>query len=214
MTRIILADDHTLFRAGMKQMLHSHPGFTVVAEATNAAETLLAVSTSEADVLILDLTMPGVTGTRLIEQVVKAQSYRLTPLPILVLSMHDEPATVRRALQAGAAGYLTKESSPDTLIIAVARVAAGERYIAPAVAESLAFESLGSAPGLRHNSLSQREWEVLRLIAQGQPLSQIADQLNLSPKTITTHKAHLMEKLGVGNNAELIRYALEQRLFE
>jgi DNA-binding NarL/FixJ family response regulator len=208
MIRIILADDHTLFRAGLKQMLHSHAGYAVVAEATNADETLARLAANEADLLVLDLTMPGTTGTRLIEAVAD----RHPELPILVLSMHDEPATVRRALRAGAAGYLTKEASPDTLLTAVARVAAGERYIAPAVAESLAFESL--APGAGHEALSPREWEVLRLIAQGLPLSQIADMLNLSPKTITTHKAHLMEKLGVGNNADLIRYAIEHKLFE
>lgn len=210
MIRIILADDHTLFRAGLRQMLHSHSGFEVVAEATNAAETLAAVATVAADLLVLDLTMPGTTGTRLVAAVADAHP----DLPVLVLSMHDEPATVRRALQAGAAGYLTKEASPDTLITAVARVAGGERYIAPAVAESLAFESLGPGQTARHETLSRREWEVLRLIARGMPLSQIADELNLSPKTITTHKAHLMEKLGVSNNADLIRYAVEHQLCE
>jgi DNA-binding NarL/FixJ family response regulator len=210
MIRIILADDHTLFRAGLKQMLHSFAGYQVVAEAVDAGETLAAITRTPADLLVLDLTMPGVTGTQLIERVVDAQP----ELPVLVLSMHDEPATVRRALQAGASGYLTKESSPDTLMIAVSRVAAGERYIAPAVAESLAFESLAPGQTLRHELLSRREWEVLRLIARGMPLSQIAEQLNLSPKTITTHKSHLMEKLGVENNADLIRYAVEHRLFE
>lgn len=210
MIRIILADDHTLFRAGLKQMLHSFAGYRVVAEATDARETLAAVAGEAADLLILDLTMPGATGTQLIEKVVDGHP----ELPVLVLSMHDEPATVRRALQAGAAGYLTKEASPDTLIVAVVRVAAGERYIAPAVAESLAFESLDPGRSARHETLSRREWEVLRLIAGGMPLSQIAERLSLSPKTITTHKAHLMEKLGVGNNADLIRYAVEHRLFE
>lgn len=210
MIRILLADDHTLFRAGLKQMLHSFAGYQVVAEAVDAGETLAIVAREPADLLILDLTMPGASGTQLIEKVADAQP----DLPVLVLSMHDEPSTVRRALQAGAAGYLTKEASPDTLIIAVARVAAGERYIAPAVAESLAFESLVPGEPVRHEMLSRREWEVLRLITQGLPLSQIAEQLNLSPKTITTHKSHLMEKLDVDNNAELIRYAVEHRLFE
>jgi DNA-binding NarL/FixJ family response regulator len=182
-------------------MLHSFAGYQVVAEAVDAGETLAAITRTPADLLVLDLTMPGVTGTQLIERVVDAQP----ELPVLVLSMHDEPATVRRALQAGASGYLTKESSPDTLMIAVSRVAA---------AESLAFESLAPGQTLRHELLSRREWEVLRLIARGMPLSQIAEQLNLSPKTITTHKSHLMEKLGVENNADLIRYAVEHRLFE
>lgn len=210
MIRIFLADDHTLFRAGLRQMLQSFAGFSVVAEATNAAETLAAIEQIEADVFILDLTMPGVTGTSLVEE-----TARLRPdVPILVLSMHDEPATVRRALQAGARGYLTKEVSPDTLMTAVTRVAAGERYIPAELAESLVFDSVEPRTTARHERLTPREREVLRLIAAGYQLSQIAERINLSPKTITTHKAHLMEKLGVANNVELIRYAVEHRLFE
>jgi DNA-binding NarL/FixJ family response regulator len=210
MTRIILADDHTLFRAGLRQMLHSQRELAVVAEATNAKETIEAVKNVAADLLILDLTMPGAAGTGLIAQVVA----ECASLPVLVLSMHDEPVTVRRALSAGAAGYITKESSPDTLITAISCVAEGNRYIAPDVAQSLALESLSIDRPSRHMSLSRREWEVLRLISHGLPLSQIAERLNLSPKTITTHKTHLMEKLGVHNNADLIRYAIEQKLFE
>lgn len=210
MIRIIIADDHTLFRVGLKQMLHSFSGISVVREATNAAETLAAATDEEADLLIMDLTMPGVSGTSLIERTRKARP----DLPILVLSMHDEPGTVRRALQAGASGYITKGSSPDTLFAAVTRVGAGERYIDPSVAESLAFDTVAQGTVDPHQSLSQREWQVLRLIAQGVMLSQIAEQLHLSPKTVTTHKTHLMEKLGIGNNADLIRYAIEHRLFD
>ncbi|MBV2235436.1 MAG: response regulator transcription factor [Sterolibacterium sp.] len=207
--RIFLADDHTLFRAGLRQMLESLGDFEVVAEATNAAETMAQIGTLAVDLAVLDLTMPGVTGTRLIEEVAQARP----ALPILVLSMHDEPATVRRALQAGARGYLTKEVSPQMLLTAVTRVAAGERYIPPALAESLVFDAVTPAAAA-HESLSPREWEVLRLIAAGYQLNQIAERLNLSPKTITTHKTNLMEKLGVTNNVELIRYAVEHRLFE
>ena len=209
MTRIIIADDHTLFRIGLKQMLESFEGLSVVAEAANAAQMLAAAQTVAADLLISDLTMPGTSGTQLIEQL-----HQLHPaLPILILSMHDEPATVRRALQAGATGYLTKESSPDTLHTAVRQVAAGERFIPPALAEALAFESVRPAR-LPHETLSQRERQIFKLIAQGVMLSQIAEQLHLSPKTVTTHKTHLMEKLAIGNNADLIRYAIEHRLFD
>ncbi len=209
MIRIIIADDHTLFRVGLKQMLHSFTGMEVVGEATNAGEALAAASAIATDLIIMDLTMPGAAGTSLIEQTRKAYP----ELPILVLSMHDEPGTVRRALQAGATGYITKESSPDTLHAAVRHVAAGERFIPPAMAEMLAFESVrpSSQP---HETLSLRERQIFKLIAQGVMLSQIAEQLHLSPKTVTTHKAHLMEKLGIGNNADLIRYAIEHRLFE
>ena len=210
MIRIIIADDHTLFRAGLKQMLHSFAGMEVVREATNAAEAHAAACAGDADLIIMDLTMPGVSGTSLIEQTRKVRS----DLPILVLSMHDEPGTVRRALQAGASGYITKGSSPDILFMAVARVGAGERFIDPTIAESLAFDAATHGAGDPHQNLSQREWQVLRLIAQGVMLSQIAEQLHLSPKTVTTHKTHLMEKLGIGNNADLIRYAIEHRLFD
>ena len=209
MTRIIIADDHTLFRIGLKQMLESFDGVSVVAEAANAAQTLDVVQGVAADLLVSDLTMPGTCGTQLIEQL-----HRQHPsLPILILSMHDEPATVRRALQAGATGYLTKESSPAMLQAAVRQVAAGERFIPPALAEMLAFESLRPS-SLPHETLSQRERQIFKLIAQGGMLSQIAEQLHLSPKTVTTHKTHLMEKLGIANNAELIRYAIEHKLFD
>ena len=209
MTRIIIADDHTLFRIGLKQMLESFDGVSVVAEAANAAQTLDVVQGVAADLLVSDLTMPGTCGTQLIEQL-----HRQHPsLPILILSMHDEPATVRRALQAGASGYLTKESSPAMLQAAVRQVAGGERFIPPALAEALAFESV-RARGLPHETLSQRERQIFKLIAQGVSLNQIAEQLHLSPKTVTTHKTHLMEKLGIANNAELIRYAIEHKLFD
>jgi len=210
MIRIIIADDHTLFRVGLRQMLHSFAGFEVVREATNAAEALAAARGGDADLIVMDLTMPGASGTSLIEQTRKAQA----GLPILILSMHDEPGTVRRALQAGASGYITKGSSPDTLFAAVSRVSAGERFIDPSVAESLAFDTANLGGDDSHLGLSPREWEVLRLIAQGVMLSQIAEQLHLSPKTVTTHKTHLMEKLGIGNNADLIRYAIEHKLFD
>lgn len=208
MIRVITADDHTLFRIGLRQMLHSFAGLEVVAEATDAAEALAAARRGEADVIVLDLTMPGATGTSLIEQICTA----CPTLPILVLSMHDEPGTVRRALQAGASGYITKGSSPDVLYMAVSRVAGGERFVDPTLAEALAMEAVAVDRHDPQQLLSPREWQVLRLIAQGVPLAQIAEKLHLSPKTVTTHKAHLMEKLGVSNNADLIRYAVEHRL--
>jgi DNA-binding NarL/FixJ family response regulator len=208
MIRIIIADDHTLFRVGLRQMLHSFPGLEVVKEATDAATALAAAKRGGAELIVLDLTMPGASGTSLIEQIRAA----CPGLPILVLSMHDEPGTVRRALQAGASGYITKGSSPEVLFQAVSRVAAGAGFVDPTLAEAL--EQAGSAQKRNdpQQTLSPREWQVLRLIAQGVPLAQIAEQLHLSPKTVTTHKAHLMEKLGIENNADLIRYAVERKL--
>ncbi len=209
MTRLIIADDHTLFRVGLRQMLQSFEGVEVVAEAANAEQTLAVLAQVATDALISDLTMPGVTGTGLIESVRK----HYPQLPILVLSMHDEPSTVRRALQAGATGYLTKEASPDLLHAAVEKIVTGQRYLPPELSELLALESLQAKPSA-HANLSLREREVFQLIATGKSLALIAEQLHLSPKTITTHKTHLMEKLGVENNAELIRYALEHKLFD
>ncbi len=210
MIRIITADDHTLFRVGLRQMLHSFAGLEVVMEATNAREALDAARRAEAELIILDLTMPGATGTSLIEQIRKV----CPALPILVLSMHDEPGTVRRALLAGASGYITKGSSPDVLFNAVTRVSSGERFIDPSVAEALALDTLALDRDDPEQALSPRERQVLRLIAEGLPLAQIAEQLHLSPKTVTTHKSHLMDKLGIENNAELIRYAIEHKLVE
>lgn len=208
MIRIITADDHTLFRVGLRQMLHSFAGIEVVMEATNAREALDAARRTAAELIILDLTMPGATGTSLIEQIRKT----CPALPILVLSMHDEPGTVRRALQAGASGYITKGSSPDVLFNAVTRVSGGERFIDPSIAEALALDSLALERDDPEQALSPRERQVLRLIAEGLPLAQIGEQLHLSPKTVTTHKSHLMDKLGIENNAELIRYAIEHKL--
>lgn len=214
MIRLIIADDHTLFRLGLKQMLHSFPGIEVVREATTAEEALAAAMAAtqagNADLLLTDLTMPGTSGTKLIESVRAA----CPNLPVLVLSMHDEPAMVRRALQAGATGYITKEATPAVLQTAITRVAKGERYVAPGLAESVALDSLVHGGGERHDQLSPREQEVLRLIVAGISLNQIADQLGLSPKTVTTHKTHLMTKLGVDSNAELMRYAIEWKLGE
>lgn len=208
MIRIITADDHTLFRLGLRQMLHSFAGFEVVKEAVDAGEALAAARRGSADLIILDLTMPGATGTSLIEQIRQA----CPSLPILVLSMHDEPGTVRRALQAGASGYITKGSSPDVLFTAVSRVAAGERFVDPSLAESIAQDTIALDRDDPQKLLSPREWQVLALIARGIALAQIAEQLHLSPKTVTTHKAHLMDKLGIENNADLIRYAVEHKL--
>lgn len=208
MIRIITADDHTLFRLGLRQMLHSFAGLEVVKEATDASEALAAARRGGADVIILDLTMPGATGTSLIEAIHAA----CPKLPMLILSMHDEPGTVRRALQAGASGYITKGSSPDVLFQAVSRVAGGERFVDPSLAESMALETIALDHDNPRNVLSPREWQVLELIAKGVALAQIAEQLHLSPKTVTTHKAHLMEKLGIENNADLIRYAVEHKL--
>ncbi|HEX5393874.1 MAG TPA: response regulator transcription factor [Rhodocyclaceae bacterium] len=205
--KLIVADDHQLFRAGLTRMLADLPDIEVVAEANDGEETLALLAHVEADVLTLDLTMPGMTGVPLIEKI-----HALKPtLPILILSMHDEPATIRRVLKSGAMGYITKSAAPEVLHAAINSVHAGVPYVDPSLAVSLAL-NLEEEPK-QAVALSKREQEVLYLITQGLPLIEIAERLFVSPKTVTTHKTNLMEKLKVKNNTELIRYALENHLF-
>jgi DNA-binding NarL/FixJ family response regulator len=207
---VIIADDHTLFRDGLKRMLTSFAGVKVVAEASCANETLAAIRQVGADVLVLDLSMPGVTGVSLIEAVHGASP----ELPILILSMHDEVPLVRQALKTGASGFVTKDISPDTLFAAVSKLAGGGRYVSANIAESLAFGFEDEAPGNAVTALTQRELQILGLLAKdGLSMVDIADRLGLSPKTITAHKANIMTKLGVANNVELIRYVIDHRLF-
>jgi DNA-binding NarL/FixJ family response regulator len=205
--KLIVADDHTLFRVGLVRMLNSFPGIEVVAEASNGGEVLDVIEHVAADVLVLDLTMPGANGTSLIEAVRRT----MPKLPILVLSMHDEVTLVKQVLRSGASGYITKNADPDVLQAAVVGVARGERYLSPAIAHVLAFD-FEPEPGTDPmTSLSQRERQVLRLmVGDGLSLVQIAEQLDLSPKTVTTHKANIMSKLGVSTNADLMRYVLSR----
>lgn len=209
-TRVIVADDHTLFRVGLIRMLSSFAGIRIVAEAADAAGVLAAIAQEDAELIILDLSMPGANGVSLIDTV-----HRTRPnLPILILTMHDEPALTKQALRAGASGYVTKNADPETLAEAVTRVSQGGRYVAPGIAESLAFD-FSADDGERKQALTAREFEILRLIAQeGLSLKEIADRLGLSPKTITSHKANLMLKLGIANNVELIRYVVDNNLFD
>lgn len=209
--RIIVADDHALFRIGLARMLNSFEGIRVVAEATNATDVLATIGGTDADLLVLDLSMPGATGTSLIE----AARARAPALPILVLSMHDESSLVRHALKSGATGYITKNAVPEILATAIRELAAGGKYVEPAIARALAFDSGEEPPAATTPALSPREAEILRLIVeQGMSLAAIAEHLDVSAKTVTAHKANIMAKLGVDNNVELIRYAITHRLFD
>jgi DNA-binding NarL/FixJ family response regulator len=203
--KVIVADDHTLFRIGLVRMLNSLPDIKVVAEASDAAEVLNIIEHTAADLLVLDLTMPGANGTSLLEAVRRA----MPGLPVLVLSMHDEATLIKQVLRSGASGYITKNSEPEILQAAVLAVSRGERYLAPSVANVLAFDFEPQPGADPMSSLSQRERQVLRmLVGDGLSLVQIAEQLDLSPKTVTTHKANIMTKLGVSTNADLMRYVL------
>lgn len=208
--KIIVADDHTLFRAGLVRMLASFDGVSVVAQAASAEEVLATVKKTPADLLTLDLSMPGASGVSLIASVHESKP----TLPILVLSMHDEPPLARQALKAGASGYVTKDVAPEILFEAISKVGEGGRYVAPGVAESLAFDFSERNAGDEGHGLTAREREVLQLIAErGLSLVEVAERLGLSPKTVTTHKTNIMSKLGVANNVELIRYVVDHKLF-
>lgn len=208
MIRVVIADDHQILREGLKQLLESAGGIDVVGEAADGTQALALVRDAEFDVLLLDLSMPGRSGMDLIRQVLGERPR----LHVLVLSMHEEHQYAVRAIRAGAAGYLTKESASSELVAAIRKVASGGAYITPNVAEYLALDAMPGGRVARHEALSDREFEVFRLLVAGEGVTAIAVRLNLSAKTISTHKAHLMEKLGVASTAELVRYAMRHRL--
>ena len=210
MIRLVIADDHTIVREGLRQLLGGSGGFEIVGEARDGAETMQRVRELEFDVLLLDMSMPGRAGMDLIRQV-RAERPRLR---ILVLSMHQEHQYAIRAIRAGASGYLTKESASRELATALRKVASGGAYITPEVAEQLALGAMPSADALPHTTLSDREVQVLRMLVAGKSVSDIAADLTLSVKTVSTHKARLMQKLGVSNTSEMFRYALQHRLVD
>jgi DNA-binding NarL/FixJ family response regulator len=210
MIRILIADDHALVREGIRHVLARAGDLLPAGEAASGDEVVQLVRAREAEVLLLDLSMPGTkSGIELI-----AQLRRERPaLRILVVTMHGEHQYATRAFRAGASGYMTKESAAAELVDAVRRVAAGQTYVSPGVAAAMAHALQGDARAGGHLALSERELEVYRRLVEGQPIARIAEALYLSPKTVSTYKARLAEKLGVTNDAALIRYAVEHRLF-
>jgi DNA-binding NarL/FixJ family response regulator len=208
--RILMADDHRIMREGLRQLFALMPDIEVVGEATSGAEVLDALRQTQVDLLLLDMTMPGLSGDDLITRV----RAHYPALPILVLSMHEEPQIAQRALKAGANGYLTKDQDSQTLLAAVRKVAAGGRVLDPLLAERMAFEVSGVTRRVSHDALTNRELEVMRLLAKGLRVGDIAQKLSLSDKTISTHKARLMEKMGFTSSAELVRYAIDHGLVE
>ena len=207
MIRIVIADDHAIVRGGLKQIFALTSDIVVVSEAAQGSEVIEQWRHVPCDVLLLDLTMPGNSGVDLIRRLHDEKPGR----PILVLSMHNEGQIVARVLKAGAAGYVTKDSEPEILIAAVRKVVAGGKFIDPALVERVVF-SLGGNSEQAHDSLSERELQVFRMVAAGNALGAIAESLNLSPKTVSTHKRRLMHKLQIDNNADLVRYATRHGL--
>jgi DNA-binding NarL/FixJ family response regulator len=209
MTKIFLADDHALFRSGLRRILEDEFAGVNIEEASSSSETLHMLRRGRADVLILDIAMSDKNSLHILPEI-KA----LHPsMPVLILSMYDERQFVVQALRAGVSGYLTKEHAPDELIRAIRTILAGRRYIGESMAEQIADHlAAGDASRLPHETLSTREYEVLLLIASGMPLSQIAGKLALSVKTVSTYRTRILEKMGLHSNADLIRYVVRHRL--
>ena len=210
MIRVVVADDHQILREGLTQLLRAAGDLDVVGEAADGHQVLEHVRGRPFDVLLLDMSMPGKSGVELIKQVKSEKPL----LRILVLSMHEEHQYAVRAIRAGASGYLTKESAAAQLVAAIRKVAGGGAFISAEVAERLAQEAVPRADGPLHATLSDREYEVFRQLVNGRSVTEIAGALHLSAKTVSTHKARLMEKLAVDNNADLVHYAVRHRLLD
>jgi DNA-binding NarL/FixJ family response regulator len=206
MYRVLLVDDHTIVRKGIRAILEDRFAAIAITEAANGSEALAALA-APFDAVLLDLGMPGRSGIDLLAEI----KHRAPRLPVLVISLHGEEQFAVRALRAGAAGYLTKAAAPEQLVSAFERVVAGGRYITETLAERLAAQ-VGGDTGAPHDRLSDREFEVMRGIASGEAVGEIAERMNLSVKTISTYRARLLDKMGMTTNAELTRYAIQNGL--
>jgi len=210
MIRILIADDHAIVRRGLIEILMRELDKAVCGEAENAPQVLDQVRSHAWDLVILDVSKPGRSGIDVLTDLRLAQP----KLPVLVLSMHSEDQYGKRVLKAGAAGYMSKNSAPEELISAIRKVLAGGRYVSPTLAERLALDLSENPASLPHETLSGREFEVLRLISAGKTVTQIAEELHLSVATISTYRARILEKMNLATTAELIRYAYQNRLVE
>ena len=210
MIRVLIADDHAVVRAGLKQILAVTDDIRVCGEAASGPEAVASVRAAPFDVAVLDMSMPGRSGVDLIRQL-KAEK---PDLRVLVLSMHQEDQYAVRTLKAGASGYLSKESAPELLVAAIRKVAAGGAFISPEVAQQLALGVMPGADRAPHASLSDRELEVFLRLVSGVTVSVFAEGLSLSVKTVSTHKSRILQKMNMTRDAELIRYAIEHKLVE
>jgi two-component system response regulator NreC len=208
--RVVLVDDHAILRAGLRRVLEAEPDIEVVGEAENADRAVFEALESEPDVIVLDVVMPGKSGIEGMPAVLQA----VPDIRILVLSMQDDPHYVREAFEAGALGYVLKEAADVEVVAAVRTVAAGERYVHPALGARLVAAEMEERRRADADPLSDREREVLRLLALGHTNQEIAQMLYISVRTAETHRAHIMQKLGLSSRAELVRHALEQGLIE
>lgn len=210
MNKILIIDDHEVVRDGVKRILDKQPGAAVFGEASSAAEALEIVRREEWDIALLDISLGGRDGLEVLKEIKKIRPR----LPVLILSMHSEQLFARRALKTGASGYITKNSPRSELSQAVNKVIRGGAYVSPALAEKLILDLREELDRPPHETLSNREFEVLRLIASGKTVGEIADMLNLSVGTISTYRARTLEKMGMRSNAELTYYAIQNKLVE
>jgi two-component system invasion response regulator UvrY len=207
--RVLLADDHPVVLEGLRRILEADAGLEVFGEVRSGTEALAMLEKASADVVVLDITMPGISGLEVIEEARR----RFPSVKILILSAHPEDQFAVRTLRAGAAGYLTKEAAPESLVAAIRKVHAGGKYLSESLGAAI-VESLQQRPGSGkpHESLSNREYTVLVMIAGGKTVTEIGDELHLSVKTISTYRSRILLKMGMRTNAELTRYALENGL--
>ena len=210
MIHVLIADDHAVVRRGIKQIVEEQPDIKVLGEAQNAAEVRRYVSTRDWDVLVLDINMPDANGLEVLEEVKSLKPH----LPILILSIHPEDQFGIRVLRAGAAGYLSKDSAPEDLVNAIRKAHRGGKYVTPFLAEKLAMALDKDADRPPHDALTDREFQVMCLIASGKTVSQIGKQLCLSVKTVSTYRTRILEKMGLRTNADLTSYAIRNHLVE
>jgi two-component system invasion response regulator UvrY len=208
--RILICDDHPIVRKGLREILEQGGASATIGEAASAAEALDLARKKSWDAVVLDITMPGRSGLELLKQLREERPN----LPVLVLSVHPAEQYAVRVLRAGAAGYLTKESAPEELVTAVRRIVRGGRYISPSVGETLVADLGRPAGQLPHHGLSDREFEIMRLLASGKRVSEIAAERNLSVKTVSTYRARILQKLNLRTTAEIMRYAITQGLVD
>jgi two-component system, NarL family, invasion response regulator UvrY len=208
--RVLVADDHPLLRNGLKLTFSEEPDLAVTAEAEDSEQVLQRLGEESCDVVILDITMPGRDGLDVLRDI-----RRLRPnLPVLILSLHSEQRFAMRAIQAGASGYLNKECAPAELVQAVRKVVTGKRYVSPRLAEAMADALAAGEERPPHELLSDREFQILCRIASGRTVSQVAAELSLSVKTVSTYRARMLEKMGMRNNAQITRYAVQKGLVD
>ncbi|NWF76114.1 MAG: response regulator transcription factor [Nitrospirae bacterium] len=208
MIKILIADDHTMFREGLKRIIAEYPDLIVSDEARNGNEVIEKIFNNDFDIILLDIAMPGLNGLEVLKQLKKEKP----KMPVLIITAHPEEQYAVRVMKAGASGYIMKESAPDELIKAIRKISQGRKYITSSLAEKLAFEIQEDAQKPAHEILSDREYQVLLMIASGKTVSQIGKELFLSVKTVSSYRTRILEKMKMKTNAELTHYVIKNNL--